>query len=93
MDYIGIVFKVIDVPLVIGMVTFIQMLKRIIKIDSKWYALINIAMGFFVAWLKIDILEEGYKQFIIQGLIYSSANEFVYQNWRTIMSLVRKEKK
>jgi len=93
MDYVSIVFKAIDAPLVVGMVMVIQMLKKVIKINSKWYMLINMGAGFLAAWLKVDITKGGFKQFVIQGLIYGAANEFVYQSWRTIMSSLKKEKK
>ncbi len=96
MDYVTIVFKAVDIPLVIGIVAFIQVLKKQIKINTKWWALINVLMGFFAAWLKIDAFKDGnVKGMIIQGLVYGAACEFVYQSWRTITGVLKpkKEKK
>jgi len=92
MDYISIVLKAVDIPVIVGLVIVIQMLKKVIKINSKWWALIIVLLGFFTAWLKA---EEGtsIKNLVATGFVYTAGLEFVYQSWRTIKDSLHKEKK
>lgn len=91
MDYINILFKVVDIPLIIGVVFIIQTLKKYIKINNKWWSLASILAGFLIAFLKVDSISINIKQFVIQGFIYSAANEFLYQNFRTIKDLFKRK--
>jgi len=93
MDFVEIVFKAVDLPLVIGIVVIIQMLKKLVKINTKWWTVILIALGFLAAWLKTDLEIGHIKEFIIQGIVYTSAAEFSYQSWRTVKDSLHKEKK
>jgi hypothetical protein len=92
MDYVNIVLKAIDIPMVIGLVIVIQMLKKVIKINSKWWALAIIILGFVAAWLKAPV-DASIKDLIVTGFIYTSGMEFVYQGMRTVKDTLNKGKK
>ena len=92
MDYVDIIFKVVDVPLLVGIVIVIQMLKKAIKINTKWWALAIIFIGFFAAWLKMPV-GTPMKDLIINGFVYTAGIEFCYQTMRTVKETIQKEKK
>lgn len=92
MDYVNIVLKAIDIPMVIGLVIVIQMLKKVIKINSKWWALAIVILGFVAAWLKAPS-GTSVKDLIVTGFVYTSGMEFVYQGMRTVKGTLNKGKK
>jgi len=92
MDYINIVFKAVDLPMIIGLVIVIQMLKKVIKINTKWWALVIVVVGFFAAWLKSPY-NTPVKELLVTGFIYTAGLEFAYQSYRTIKDTLLKGKK
>lgn len=92
MDYINIVLKAIDIPMVVGIVIVIQMLKKVIKINSKWWALAIIILGFIAAWLKAPV-GASVKDLVATGFVYTAGMEFVYQSVRTVKDTLNKGKK
>lgn len=93
MDFTTIVFKVVDLPLVLGIVVIIQMLKKAITLPSKVWAIVMIVAGFFAAFLKVDLKTVTLNEYVIQGIIYCAAAEFSYQSYRTLKDSLHKEKK
>jgi len=91
MDYVNIVLNMVDIPMIIGIVVLIQALKKAIKINSKWWALVIVGVGFLASLIKTTPFEV--RQFITTGLVYAAGIEFVYQSWRTIKDSLTKEKK
>ena len=92
MDLTTIVFKAIDIPMVIGLVIVIQMLKKVIKINTKWWALVIFVLGFIAAWLKAPA-DTSIKNLITTGFVYTAGMEFVYQSMRTVKDTLNKGKK
>lgn len=92
MDYVNIVFKAVDIPLLVGIVIVIQMLKKVIKINTKWWALAIIFIGFFAAWLKMPT-GTPIKDLIVNGFIHTAGLEFCYQSIRTVKDTLQKGKK
>jgi hypothetical protein len=96
MDALTIVFGAVDLPLVIGVVALVQVIKGMIKLPTKkawmWMLLVVIA-GFGAAWLKVDVTKAGMKPLIMQGIVYSAAASFVYQGWRVVTDMVKTRKK
>lgn len=94
MDALTIVFGAVDLPLVIGTVVLLQLVKKNVfpKITTGWWTLVAILCGFLIAWLKVNILTSGSKAYIVQGIIYAAAIEFAYQMWKTLTSQLTKRK-
>jgi hypothetical protein len=84
MDFVSIVFGVVDLPLIIGIVVILEAAKRVINLPAKAWTLVLVLAGFGAATLKVNIGVEGWKALVVQGVIYAAAAEFAYQGWRTI---------
>jgi hypothetical protein len=89
MGFANVVLEAVDLPLVVGIVILIQAAKKAIKINSKWWALVIVGLGFLAGWLRVEPFRV--KDWIAQSLIYAAACEFVYQSWRTVKGVVQKK--
>lgn len=93
MDFTTIVFKVVDLPLVLGIVVIIQMLKKAITLPSKVWAIVMIVAGFFAAFLKVDLKTVTLNEYVIQSIVYCAGCELVYQSYRNVKDALQKGKK
>ena len=82
------VIEQVDLLLIVAIVVLVQGLKKAIpKAPKKGWMLVNLALGFAAAWLVGPAPSA--REYVRQGLIYSSGAELAYQGWRTITETVR----
>jgi hypothetical protein len=77
--------EVADVALVAAIVTIIQMGKRWMfpKIPKWAWFFVALAAGVFAAWLKIPRVDQNWKLFEYQSIIYAGAIFIVYGGYET----------
>ncbi len=94
MDF-SVIFKVVDLPILLSVVVIVEALKRTIgkTIPTKWWPFIVLLAGFAAALLKIDIERFKWQNYLSQAVVYAAAASLTYQIGKPVIKKVQRKRK